>query len=79
MLDVSIRVEVLNVMTDLRDKLGLSFLFITHVLALAKHVTDKLGIMYLGQIVEEGAQLGRSNRQAVPSGHPGPDSRNSRA
>jgi len=54
MLDVSIRAEVLNVMTDLRDKLGLSFLFITHDLALAKHTTDKLGIMYLGKIVEQG-------------------------
>jgi len=54
MLDVSIRAEVLNVMTDLRDKLGLSFLFITHDLALAKHSTDKLGIMYLGKIVETG-------------------------
>lgn len=55
MLDVSIRAEVLNVMTDLRDKLGLSFLFITHDLALAKHTTDKLGIMYLGVIVERGS------------------------
>jgi len=54
MLDVSIRAEVLNVMTDLRDKLGLSFLFITHDLALAKHTTDKLAIMYLGKIVEQG-------------------------
>ncbi len=52
MLDVSIRAEVLNVVIALRDKLGLSFLFITHDLALAKHVTDKLGIMYLGKIVE---------------------------
>ena len=55
MLDVSIRAEVLNVMTDLRDKLGLSFLFITHDLALAKHTTDKLAIMYLGVIVEHGS------------------------
>ncbi len=54
MLDVSIRAEVLNVMTDLKNKLGLSFLFVTHDLALAKHVTDKLGIMYLGKIVEIG-------------------------
>ena len=54
MLDVSIRAEVLNVMTDLRDRLGLSFLFITHDLALAKHTTDKLGVMYLGKIVERG-------------------------
>jgi peptide/nickel transport system ATP-binding protein len=54
MLDVSIRAEVLNVMTDLRDRLRLSFLFITHDLALAKHTTDKLAIMYLGKIVERG-------------------------
>jgi oligopeptide/dipeptide ABC transporter ATP-binding protein len=52
MLDVSIRAEVLNVLTDLRDKLRISFLFITHDLALAKHVTDRLAIMYLGIIVE---------------------------
>jgi peptide/nickel transport system ATP-binding protein len=54
MLDVSIRAEVLNVMTDLRDELDLSFLFITHDLALAKHITDRLGIMYLGKFVEVG-------------------------
>jgi len=54
MLDVSIRAEVLNVMMDLKDKLGLSFLMITHDLALAKHVCDRLAIMYLGKIVEMG-------------------------
>jgi peptide/nickel transport system ATP-binding protein len=54
MLDVSIRAEVLNVMTDLRDRLGLSFLFITHDLALAKHTCDKLAVMYLGKIAEVG-------------------------
>jgi peptide/nickel transport system ATP-binding protein len=54
MLDVSIRAEVLNVMTDLRDNLGLSFLFIAHDLALVKHVTDRLAIMYLGKVVELG-------------------------
>jgi peptide/nickel transport system ATP-binding protein len=54
MLDVSIRAEVLNVMTDLRNKMGLSFLMVTHDLALAKHVCDRLGIMYLGKIVESG-------------------------
>lgn len=52
MLDASIRAEVLNVITDLRDKLGLTFLFITHDLALSKHVTDRLGIMYLGRFAE---------------------------
>jgi peptide/nickel transport system ATP-binding protein len=54
MLDVSIRAEVLNVLVQLRTNLGISFLFITHDLALAKHVTDRLAIMYLGVIVEIG-------------------------
>ncbi len=52
MLDVSIRAEVLNVMIDLRDRLGLSFMFVTHDLALAKHVCDRLAVMYLGKFVE---------------------------
>lgn len=54
MLDVSIRAEVLNLMTDLRDKLGVSFLYITHDLALARHICDNLAIMYLGKIMEKG-------------------------
>ena len=52
MLDVSIRAEVLNVMIDLKEELGLSFLFITHDLALAKHVCDRIAVMYLGKLVE---------------------------
>jgi len=66
MLDVSIRAEVLNVMTDLRDELGVSFLFITHDLALAKHITDRLGIMYLGKFVE----LGKSEEVIDEPLHP---------
>jgi peptide/nickel transport system ATP-binding protein len=54
MLDVSIRAEVLNVVIDLPDYLGLSLLFITHDLSLAKHVCDRLGIMYLGKFSEVG-------------------------
>jgi len=66
MLDVSIRAEVLNVMTALRDELGVSFLFITHDLALAKHITDRLGIMYLGKFVE----LGKSEEVIDEPLHP---------
>lgn len=54
MLDVSIRAEVLNLMLKLRKTSGISFLFITHDLALAKHVCDKLAIMYSGKIVDAG-------------------------
>jgi peptide/nickel transport system ATP-binding protein len=52
MLDVSIRAEVLNLMFDLIQKHNVSFLYITHDLALARHICDRIGIMYLGKIVE---------------------------
>jgi len=52
MLDVSIRAEVLNVMLDLKEKYGITFLFITHDLALAKHMSDRIAVMYLGKLVE---------------------------
>jgi peptide/nickel transport system ATP-binding protein len=54
MLDVSIRAEVLNLMTELREKTGVSFLYITHDLALARHICDTIGIMYLGKMMETG-------------------------
>lgn len=53
MLDVSIRAEVLNLMINLVEKLDLSLLYITHDLALARHVCDRIGIMYLGKIMEK--------------------------
>jgi peptide/nickel transport system ATP-binding protein len=55
MLDVSIRAEVLNLMTDLRDKYNVAFLYITHDLALARHICDKITVMYLGKVVERGS------------------------
>jgi peptide/nickel transport system ATP-binding protein len=54
MLDVSIRADVLNLMYELRDKHNVSFLYITHDLALARHVCDRIAIMYLGKIMEMG-------------------------
>src|SRR6058998_1141050 len=57
MLDVSIRAEVLNAMLELVQKRQVSFIYITHDLALAKHVTDRIAIMYLGKIVEMGPTL----------------------
>ncbi|TMI20313.1 ATP-binding cassette domain-containing protein [Candidatus Bathyarchaeota archaeon] len=54
MLDVSIRAEILNLMLALVQKRGASFLYITHDLALARHMCDRIAVMYLGRIVELG-------------------------
>lgn len=55
MLDVSIRAEVLNLMFELIQKHNVSFLYITHDLALARHICDRIGIMYLGKVMEMSA------------------------
>jgi peptide/nickel transport system ATP-binding protein len=54
MLDVSIRIGLLNVMKDLRDHDGVSLLYITHDLASARYVADRMIVLYAGRIVEEG-------------------------
>ncbi len=54
MLDVSIRAGVMNLMLDLRDKYGIPFLFITHDIAVARYMSDRIAVMYLGKIVEMG-------------------------
>jgi peptide/nickel transport system ATP-binding protein len=54
MLDVSIRTGVLNLMTDLCRRQGVSFLYITHDIASARYVADRLMVMYAGRVVEEG-------------------------
>lgn len=51
-LDVSIQAQVLNLMQDLQEKLGLTYLFITHNLSVVKHLSDRIMVMYLGQMVE---------------------------
>jgi oligopeptide/dipeptide ABC transporter ATP-binding protein len=51
-LDVSIQAQILNLFEDLRGEYGLSYLFITHDLAIAKHVSDRIAVMYLGKVVE---------------------------
>lgn len=54
MLDVSIRAEILNLMLDLVEKFNVSFMYITHDIALARHMCDRMAVMYLGKIAEMG-------------------------
>lgn len=53
-LDVSIQAQILNLLLDIKDEYNLSYLFIAHNLAVVKHISDRVGIMYLGHIVEVG-------------------------
>ena len=55
-LDVSIQAQVINMLIELREKLGLTYIFISHDLSVVKHISDDVGVMYLGNIVEYGSK-----------------------
>jgi oligopeptide/dipeptide ABC transporter ATP-binding protein len=54
-LDVSVRAEIMNLLVRLRQELGLSYVFISHDVAMVRHLSDRVAVMYLGRVVETGS------------------------
>jgi len=84
-LDVNIQAQIINLMVDLQERLGLTYLFIAHDLAVVRHVCDRIVVLYLGKVMEVGRAADLFNRPLHPytrtliSAAPVPDPRVERA
>lgn len=65
-LDVSIQAQVVNMFEELQDEMGLTYLFIAHDLSIVKHISDRIGVMYLGKLVELGGSYDLTFRPLHP-------------
>jgi len=81
-LDVSVQAQILNLLMDLQEQMGLSYLFISHDLGVVKHISDRVGVMYVGRIAELATTTDLFERplhpytRALLSAKPVPDPRN---
>ena len=66
-LDVSVHSQICNLLLDLREEMGLTYLFISHNLSLIKHITEHMSVMYLGEIMESGATQEIFEKPSCPS------------